>query len=37
MTLPDKPKSHKQKYVITDKGKKMIENSREDRRGKDKG
>jgi predicted transcriptional regulator len=31
MTLPDKPKSSKQEYVITDKGKKMIENSREGR------
>jgi predicted transcriptional regulator len=29
MTITDKPKSHKQKYVITDKGKGMIENSRE--------
>jgi predicted HTH transcriptional regulator len=31
MTLPDKPKSSKQEYVITDKGKKMIENSRKDK------
>ncbi len=37
MTLPDKPKSPKQKYVITDKGKKMMKNSREGKKGKDKG
>jgi ATP-dependent DNA helicase RecG len=31
MTIPNNPQSPKQKYIITDKGKKMIENSREGR------
>jgi predicted transcriptional regulator len=28
MTIPDKPRSSKQKYVTTEKGKKMIEEAR---------
>ena len=32
MTIPDKPRSSKQKYVITDKGKKLLEQMKKTRK-----